>query len=164
MERGYIRIYLSRYVVTLVGTSVKVSAQVPYNAGAVGSGSAPGAPWKAGKATHIQLIHLHISRSARTNTTWSFRQEIISTQEIFTMDQKSLLEVLTSVAKVPESGYDTYINDGYVLSSLQGNFSRVSLKLVHKASDPAACWRRCLWRFHYQPGSVGSPGYRGTRL
>lgn len=80
------------------------------------------------------------------------------------MDQKSLLELLTSVAKVPEPGLDRYTNEGYVLYSLLFQFSRVSLKLVHKASDPAAGWRRCLWRFHYQPGSVGSLGYRCTRL
>jgi hypothetical protein len=80
------------------------------------------------------------------------------------MGQKSLLEVLTSVAKVPESGSDTYTNEGYVLYTFQGKSSRVTLKLVHKASDPAARWRRCLWRFHYQPGSVSSLGYRCTRL
>lgn len=47
--------------------------------------------------------------------TWSFLQEIVSTQEAFTMNQKSLLEVFTSVAKVPEAGSDTYANEGYVL-------------------------------------------------
>lgn len=31
------------------------------------------------------------------------------------MDQKPLLERLTSVAKVPESEPDTYTNQGYVL-------------------------------------------------
>lgn len=87
---------------------------------------------------------------------------MVSTQEALTMGQKSLLEVLTSVVKGAESGSDTYTNEGFVLYKVQ--FNRVALKLLHKASDPAAYRRRCLWRFHYQPGSVGSLGYRCTRL
>lgn len=80
------------------------------------------------------------------------------------MDQQSLLEVLTSVAEVPESGSDTYTNEGYALYTVQCKLSRISLILVVKASDPAACWRRCLWRFHYQPGPVGGLSHRCTRL
>lgn len=37
-----------------------------------------------------------------------------SQQEFFTMVQKSLCEVLTSVVKVPASHPDTYTNEGYV--------------------------------------------------
>lgn len=50
-------------------------------------------------------------------------RSIVSTSHtiptISSMDQNSLLEVLTSVTKVPGSGSDTYINQGYVVLSVQ---------------------------------------------
>lgn len=92
-------------------------------------GQAPGYPPGSGESNSLHLSTSHITRrSTGTNTTRSVHQEIVSTstQTLFAMDQKSLLEVLTSVAKVSESEPDTYTNEGYV-----STLSRVNLAGCH---------------------------------